>query len=154
MDKIKTFAEKFVLAGGEIVDALTDLSHFLKDIKNFAAEDELKNIVVSNFAFLTEVEPEKAEVSFTKAICGISETGSVIFAYTNESTHLLISLPKIHVVFLNKNSIYWTLEEALMKLIDKPYISIITGPSKTGDIDLIHVMGVHGPEKLILCWEE
>lgn len=32
-------------------------------------------------------------------------------------------------------------------------ISIVTGPSRTGDIERILVLGAHGPKKLtVLCW--
>jgi L-lactate dehydrogenase complex protein LldG len=32
-------------------------------------------------------------------------------------------------------------------------ISVVTGPSRTGDIERILVLGAHGPKKLtIICW--
>ncbi len=154
MDELAAFVEKFTSAGGEIASSLSHLASLLKGVERFAAEKELRGLIASSFDFLTEVEPKEAQVSFTKAVCGVVETGSLVFAYSTEGEHLLTALPRIHVAFLSRKRICPTVEQALSGLMDRAYVSVITGPSKTGDIELIHVMGVHGPERLILCWED
>jgi len=67
-------------------------------------------------------------------------------------------LPPHHVVLARKTQLLRDLPEAFA-LVKKKYapdypsfISFITGPSRTGDIERILVLGAHGPKKLtILC---
>ena len=148
------FLEKFIKSGGEFFESLEDFFEKFNNVKKISVERGLKRKLktyIENYS-LNEVAVHEAEVSFTTADAAIAETGSIIFAFKDTKKHLLTALPKIHVVFLKENKIYRSLEEALEDFLDAPYISIVTGPSKTGDIELIHVTGVHGPEHFVLIF--
>jgi len=67
-------------------------------------------------------------------------------------------LPPHHVVLARREQLLSDLPEAFALLRKKyaanypSFISFITGPSRTGDIERILVLGAHGPRKLtILC---
>ena len=96
-----------------------------------------------------EEDASKVDLGVTGAAAAVGKTGSLLFAWRDEETHLLTSLPPIHLVVVRENAIYPSLEEAMEAVIgdDPPaYLSVVNGPSKTGDIELIHVSGVHGPQ--------
>jgi len=71
-------------------------------------------------------------------------------------------LPPVHVAFLAPRSLVSSLE-ALSPLLgqelDSPCgasnVVLITGPSRTADIELSLTQGVHGPKEVhVFAWEE
>ncbi len=143
------FLRKFQEAGGEVAPSLEKALLGFKDAI-FCVDKRLKRRT-KKFA-IREVPPEEAEVSITRVDAAAAETGSLIFGFKEGEGHKLISLPKVHIAVLSTRRLYRSLDKALSK-VDGDYISIVTGPSKTGDIELIHVAGVHGPERVILVLE-
>jgi len=97
-----------------------------------------------------EEDPSKTDLGVTGVSAAVGRTGSLIFAWSRERDHLLTSLPPVHPAVVKKEQIYPSMEEAMEAVVegDPPpsYISVVNGPSKTGDIELIHVSGVHGPQ--------
>jgi L-lactate dehydrogenase complex protein LldG len=82
---------------------------------------------------------------------------------TNRSAggRALSVLPPHHVVLARETQIVADLPEAFALLKRKyapnypSFISFITGPSRTGDIERILVLGAHGPKRLtVLLLEE
>ena len=65
-------------------------------------------------------------------------------------------LPPVHVVVASPGQIVATLADALELARDRhagappSMLSFITGPSRTGDIERILVLGAHGPKELIV----
>jgi len=103
---------------------------------------------------LVEPDAPRAElftcdVGVTTAQLGIAETGTLALR-SNAERHRLTSLvPEVHVALLRRDTIVPTLDEALAADADLPRCtSFITGPSRTGDIEMELVVGVHGPMAL------
>ncbi len=91
-----------------------------------------------------------ADLGLTGVDYLIAETGSIVLASRPEQPRSLSLLPPIHVAVAERRQIlpdlfdlFALLGEDLEKL--PACWSIITGPSKTGDIELRLVTGVHGP---------
>ncbi len=147
MSRVEVFLKRFVEAGGEVAE---DLGALLEELKGLpvAVESSLKK----RFPQLESVTPEEAEVSITRASAAAADTGSLLFGYTDQEDFKLVSLPRIHVALLSRRRIYAGLGTALLK-VKGSYVSIVTGPSKTGDIELMHVFGVHGPERVVVVLE-
>lgn len=86
-------------------------------------------------------------VGVTGALCAIAETGSLVL--TNQSANALIAslLPPVHAVILRTDQIVGTLAEALARPEVRQAAAgvIITGPSRTADIEMTLTIGVHGP---------
>jgi len=89
----------------------------------------------------------------------IAQTGSVLVTSKSSGGRALSILPPHHVVVARREQLIADLPAAFA-LIEAKYapnnfpsmISFITGPSRTGDIERILVLGAHGPKKLtIFC---
>jgi len=94
-----------------------------------------------------------ADIGISGVEFGIAESGSVCQdAYAIES-RLVSTLPPTHIVFLDSNLIVPGLSEAfaiLSKAFDHGYVTFITGPSRTADIEVVLTIGVHGPVRLVI----
>jgi L-lactate utilization protein LutC len=89
-------------------------------------------------------------VGVTKAICGLADTGSILIA-DGEGDPLKASLlPEIHIAILCASKILPTLADALTLPIvhGSRAAVVITGPSRTADIEMSLTIGMHGPGEL------
>jgi L-lactate dehydrogenase complex protein LldG len=84
----------------------------------------------------------------TDVWAAVAETGSLVIRPDEQHGRLLSLAPPIHVALVQPQQIVADLID-LMELIDAagraPNITLITGPSKTADIEGALVTGVHGP---------
>ena len=103
-------------------------------------------------------ELESCSVGITECDALIAQTGSVLVTSRSAGGRALSVLPPHHVVLARREQLLADLPEAFALLKSKyapnypSFISFITGPSRTGDIERILVLGAHGPRKLtILC---
>jgi len=103
-------------------------------------------------------ELEKCDVGITECDCLVAQTGTVVVTTRSAGGRALSVLPPHHVVLARREQRVGDLPEAFERLAkrygsDYPsMMSFITGPSRTGDIERILVLGAHGPKKLtLLC---
>ena len=91
-----------------------------------------------------------AEVTVEEVLAGIAETGSIVCASVEGRAVQASLLPSHHLAILPSEKIYATLEDFFQSLGAAPptNIAVITGPSRTADIELTLAIGVHGPERL------
>lgn len=95
-----------------------------------------------------------ARVGVTQAEWGLANTGSLAQDSTAVEQRLASSLPFTHVALLDSGKILPDLPSLFPKLspASSDYIALITGPSRTADIERVLTIGVHGPERLfIVC---
>ncbi len=89
-------------------------------------------------------------VGVTRALCGLADSGSVLEA-DGEGGRLYASLlTEIHIAVLRASDIYPSLENALHLTRGTKSAVFITGPSRTGDIEMSHTIGVHGPGEVVV----
>lgn len=101
---------------------------------------------------------EACDAGITECDALIAQTGSVLVTNRSAGGRALSVLPPHHVVLARREQLLRDLPAAF-ELLKKKYaanypsmISFITGPSRTGDIERILVLGAHGPKKLtIFC---
>jgi L-lactate dehydrogenase complex protein LldG len=101
---------------------------------------------------------EQCSVGITECDALVAQTGSVLVTARSAGGRALSALPPHHVVLAKREQLVADLPDALALLKSKygsdypSFISFITGPSRTGDIERILVLGAHGPRQLtILC---
>ncbi len=104
-------------------------------------------------------ELEASDAGITECDALVAQTGSVLVTSRSAGGRALSVLPPHHVVLARRDQMVSDLPAAFALLkarygADFPsMISFITGPSRTGDIERILVLGAHGPRKLtILCF--
>jgi L-lactate utilization protein LutC len=79
----------------------------------------------------------------------VGETGSIAIRSRPEEPRSLSLLPPVHVAVADRAQLLPDLFDLFEAIGDMPScVSLITGPSKTGDIELRLVTGVHGPGEL------
>jgi L-lactate utilization protein LutC len=87
-----------------------------------------------------------ADVGITGADALIAETGTVVQQSRPSQPRSLSLLPPVHVVVADRTTLVLDLFDLFADKTDLPScLSLITGPSKTGDIEMRLVTGVHGP---------
>ena len=99
-------------------------------------------------------ELESCDAALTECEVLVAQTGSVLVSSPSAGGRALSVLPPHHVVLARRNQMVSDLTAALQHVSDKfrdkfpSFLSFITGPSRTGDIERILVLGAHGPKKL------
>lgn len=88
-----------------------------------------------------------ADVGVTVAELAIAESGSVVITASEKSRRLTSLTPRLAIFLLPKASIVETLEQAIA-LVPKATSAIVTGPSRTADIEGTLVRGVHSPGEI------
>ncbi len=95
-----------------------------------------------------------AKIGINQVDFGVAETGSLVEISENISKRLCSTLPEIHIAVLPMRKILPDMESLFRQIeINKiPYMTVISGPSRTADIERVLTIGVHGPERvIILC---
>lgn len=93
------------------------------------------------------------QASLTAAFAGIAETGTLLLLSGSESPTTLNFLPDTHMVVLRQSQIVGSYEDAWALLRGRGSemprtVNMITGPSRTGDIEQTILMGAHGPRRV------
>jgi L-lactate dehydrogenase complex protein LldG len=104
-------------------------------------------------------EMESCDAGISECDALVAQTGSVLVTSRSAGGRALSVMPPHHVVLARREQLLPDLPAAFALLQEKydgkypSFIAFITGPSRTGDIERILVLGAHGPKKLtILCW--
>ena len=98
--------------------------------------------------------PEDADqVGVTGALCGVAETGTLMMASGPDHPTTLNFMPETHVVVLRAEQVVGAYEEGFNILRARGAtlprtVNLITGPSRTGDIEQKIELGAHGPRRL------
>jgi L-lactate dehydrogenase complex protein LldG len=101
---------------------------------------------------------EAVDAGFTSCRGAIAETGSVVLWPTPEEPRLLSLAPPIHFVLLEADEIYSTFHELVTELSWSAGMPtnalLVSGPSKSADIEQTLAYGVHGPKALVVLVRE
>ncbi len=138
------FREEFIALNGEII---TDLPVFLAGFRKIASA---VHEVTGN------ADVREADLGVTGCDCLLARTGSIAVCTRSAGGRALSVLPPVHLVIARRDQLVPDLIAALalwQQRYDRHWPSnlcVITGPSRTGDIEKILVMGAHGPKRLVL----
>lgn len=91
-------------------------------------------------------------VGVTSADYCLADTGTLVMLSSREEARLISLLPPTHIAVVSRDRILSGLDELLAVLPDPAArtssMVLITGPSRTADIEQILVRGVHGPGEI------
>ncbi len=101
---------------------------------------------------VTQEASAAAKVGVSQLDWAIARTGTLVQDATAVEKRLVSSLPPIHVALIGTDRILEDMGSVLQHLRPDQfnYISFITGPSRTADIERVLTIGVHGPEQLLI----
>ncbi len=99
-----------------------------------------------------------ADLGITGANIGIASTGTMVLVTNEGNADLVTTLPPVHVAVIGVEKIVPTLDDAteILKVLARnatgqkfsTYVGMITGPSRSADIELKLEVGVHGPREV------
>jgi L-lactate dehydrogenase complex protein LldG len=97
---------------------------------------------------------ERADAGLVYAEYGIAETGSVVLYNRGLNGRLVSLLPPKCLFLLKASKIVPRITQVLENLQNRAYeyscINFITGPSRSGDIEMDLSIGVHGPGRVTI----
>ena len=117
-----------------------------------AGKDELRAKVPGLTFEVTKDGSAVAKVGISQVDWAIAGTGTLVQDATGVDKRLVSTLPPIHLALVGTERILEDMGSVLERLRPDQlnYISFITGPSRTADIERVLTIGVHGPGRLII----
>lgn len=99
----------------------------------------------------------RADIGITGADYALAETGSIIVMPRRGLSRLVSLVPPVHIALVRPEEVLESLDDLfLLRRLEYhqrggemgSYLNFITGPSRTADIEMTIVEGVHGPKEV------
>ena len=166
VDLIDEFSRRFQAIGGGFhrVSGPDELAHVLAEIMAIhqqteialapsarTAVPEIEEILTGLGCLIRSAEPSEAEsvpVGLTGAGLALAYSGTLVLDSRELGDLSASLLPTVHIALVPAGRIVYGISQALETLDSEGRprgVVFITGPSRTADIELTLVMGVHGP---------
>ncbi len=162
-----TFAEEFSKVSGKFIFC-QDHAEFLSSFKTlvienkwqniFCTEEKIKDMLIkANIPFYMDDSDflnTDAGITFCEFL--IARLGSIMISSAQVSGRRLNVYPPAHIVVGYTSQLVPDLKQAFSNIKTKyndifpSMISLITGPSRTADIEKTLIMGAHGPKDIYL----
>jgi L-lactate dehydrogenase complex protein LldG len=103
------------------------------------------------FAVTRELAAD-AKVGISQMDWALANTGTLVQTADEVDKRLVSTLPLLHIAIVSTAALLPDLPAVLTRVDPRKsaYLSFITGPSRTADIERVLTIGVHGPERLII----
>lgn len=162
---IERFTAELIALGGKVIpctaaEAANTIQGLLEargitGIQAWSAENLPAGLVqtLEQGGISISVQPDPdLPAGLTGAIAGVAETGSLVVASGSGRPLTASLLPPLHIAVLNANEMLPNLEQALaLPALQKAAAAVlISGPSRTADIEMTLTIGVHGPGELLV----
>jgi L-lactate dehydrogenase complex protein LldG len=167
--RILVFTEMMQAVGGS-VEILDDIDDVPQSVAEYLRQHNLPAHVRRGADPLLEKLPwhrggavevaagraeESDRASITRAFAGVAESGTIIQISGPDNPTTLNFLPEAHIAVLEARNIFASYEEAWTKLRAEMgegqmprTVNMISGPSRTGDIEQTIVRPAHGPKNM------
>lgn len=150
---VPRFAAALDLVGGychqatDIAAAGKVVARLCGDGAVVADRDALVEQVVGEIQAVAD--PWAADVGVTTALAAVADTGSLAMVYDRDHPRSNSLVPPVHVAVVPESRLVDSYADAIDQLAAvRPVPSgmqLITGPSSSGDIEMVQVRGMHGP---------
>jgi L-lactate dehydrogenase complex protein LldG len=122
-----------------------------RDRLPYDAGDALANVVDGEGARERQAQ---AEIGVTGCDAAIAETGSLVLLTSEAKPRTASLLPPVHLAIVRRDDLRFSLDQFFREragdVANASCCAVITGPSRTADIELTLTLGVHGPGKVIV----
>lgn len=172
-DPLARFSQELRNLGGEVTCCSPDelagsLLAFLRSHQvgrllawdaEYLPSNLLGGLAQAGIQIVHQVDP-LAEAGLTGALAGLAETGSLVLPAGPGRPGTASLLPEIHLAILHSEDILPNLESLLsgsdasklQAVLDAPSVALVSGPSRTADIEMTLTIGVHGPRQIhVFC---
>jgi L-lactate dehydrogenase complex protein LldG len=154
------FEAEWTALGGHVTRCTTET--LAEEIITLLAEDGVDELVAweadqlpagiaaalsqAGIRLIHESNPE-VETGLTGALGAVASTGTLILTSGPGRPQTASLLPKRHIAILSEERIYENLPKAfdLEEIGEASSVALISGPSRTADIEMTLTIGVHGP---------
>jgi L-lactate dehydrogenase complex protein LldG len=104
----------------------------------------------AGFSLHRGAAPELPGAEVSEAAYGLADTGSVVLLASPDEPRARSLLPDVHVSLLREDRILRGLEELFAALGPElpSSVAIVSGPSRSADIEQRLTVGVHGPAEV------
>ena len=108
-----------------------------------------ENLTRNGFRIHYRVVPEIPGATVSEALYALADPGSVVLAASPEEPRTKSLLPEIHLTIVSEDRVLSGLDELFAKVGSAlpSSLAIISGPSRSADIEQVLVLGVHGPRE-------
>ena len=90
----------------------------------------------------------ECDLGVTGVDAALPETGTLLLRSSPEKPRVVSLLPRVHLAILRPGALRADLHQAFAEVKGDGYLVLVTGPSRTADIELTLTLGVHGPKSL------
>ncbi len=90
----------------------------------------------------------ECDLGVTGVDAALPETGTLLLRSSPEKPRVVSLLPRVHLAILRPSALRADLHQAFAEVKGDGYVVLVTGPSRTADIELTLTLGVHGPKSL------
>lgn len=90
----------------------------------------------------------ECELGVTGVDAALPETGTLLLRSSPDRPRVVSLLPRVHLAILRQSALRADLHQVFAEVKDDGYVVLVTGPSRTADIELTLTLGVHGPKSL------
>ncbi len=158
-DLSHSFSENWKSLGGEIVEVQGNLTQALLEwlqkegIKELYLAEPLEGVDMDMLRHAVHFGGEaEAEAGLSSVLAAVAETGSLLIAASEREQAVASLLPPIHLAIVRRKQILPSLEAALGMVRERGEASfvLISGPSRTADIEMTLTIGVHGPGRTVV----
>ncbi|MEL1136505.1 lactate utilization protein B [Desulfitobacterium sp. THU1] len=125
---------------------------------------EIEPDIAKEVAVVRDFMREKyftADVGISSANVVAADTGAFVIIENEGNVRLCTAAPPVHLLIVGTEKLVPTFQEA-MKVAEvtwryaqygvPSYVNIVTGPSKTGDIEKVTTYGAHGPKEFYVIF--
>lgn len=166
-DLLETFREELTALGGKIFEEQGEEALFAR-LKNYTLDRGWEELVVADEQVGEKLESygfsiryfeapldDRAHVGVTGCEALVARTGSVMVSSAGGSGRRMNVYMPVHIVLARQSQLVTSIDEGFSAIQNryslKPsQISLISGPSRTADIEKTLVMGAHGSGELIV----
>lgn len=163
------FAEELTSVNGQffycqdklsLIEGLVDLAE-KKDLKRMVCWEDSLKLFLEEFEFPFFSSPESllvADAGITLCESLVARNGSILISTGMQSGRRLMIFPGVHIVIAYASQMVTDIKDALACIKVKyegkipSSLTLITGPSRTADIEKTLVLGAHGPKELYVFY--
>lgn len=160
LSPLERFCQEWQALGGEVVQVKGDLTDALL---GWLKENGIEALYLAETPIGVDAEKlrqagvhlgQEADLlaGLTGVVAAVAETGSLVITAKERAQAAASLLPSIHLAILRPEQIFPTLRDTLTRpeLLQGSTAVLISGPSRTADIEMTLTIGVHGPGRTVV----